>query len=148
MEHVQADGRIVKKLGHWTAARALDVRGCRGAAVLDLRSARIPAGDIDVHLALDRTVVTLLVPDDAQIDTSELQWAGRGRLKDWTGLSGTGRCVRLTGSVRAGEIRIHRGGIAILSALFSRAFVDDCIRAYWACRAPTVADPSAGLRTS
>jgi hypothetical protein len=144
MERIRANYSLVKKLGHWTTAQILDVRARRGAAVLDLRSSRIPEGDVEVQLTVDGGMVKLLVPDGAVIDTDNLKWLGRGRVKDWTGVPSTdGRRIRLTGAVRDGEVRIHRGGIAILSALLSRAFLDDCIQAHRTGTEPTVLDPGA-----
>ncbi len=44
-----------------------------------------------------------------------------GRLKDLQGAAaGTGRTIIITGEVRRGEIRVHRGGVAILASLFDR----------------------------
>jgi hypothetical protein len=142
MERIRADHTLVKKLGHWTTAQAIDIRARFGVAVLDLRSSQIPEGDMEIHLVVDRGMVKLLVPDGTVIDTDDLEWTGRGRVKDWTGASSPdGRRIRLTGFVRNSEIRIHRGGIAILSALLSRAFWDDCLRAHRTGTAPTVLDP-------
>lgn len=143
MERIRVDHSLVKKLGHWTTAQTIDVRARYGAAVLDLRSSLIPEGDVEIHLAVDRGMVKLLVPEGTVIDTDDLQWIGRGRVKDWTGSPASdGRRVRLIGAIRNGEIRVHRGGIALLSALFSRAFLDDCIRAHRTGTQPTVLDPS------
>ena|SRR5690242_8628806 len=158
MNRIQADHRMVKKLGHWTTDRDFEVRARRGAAVLDLRSREIPDGDLEIRLDLDHAMVKLLVPDDAVVDAWDLRWSGRrswaGRVKDWTGhthqqpdrqpapVPGVeGRRIRLTGEVRTGEIRVHRGGIAVLSAMFSRAFVDECREAHRAGTAITVLDP-------
>ena len=175
MDRIQADHQMVKRLGHWTTDRDFEVRARRGAAVLDLRSRDIwtsstgsdTGSAIEIRLDLDHAMVKLLVPDDAVIDSRDLRWSGRrsvwfgrpGRIKDWTRHSDdrAGRRIQLTGEVRTGEIRVHRGGIAVLSALFSRAFVDECVQAYRAYRAgyragyretgkagtaPTVLDPS------
>lgn len=141
---VQAHYETVKKLGHWTAGRRFEVRARRGMVVLDLRSPRIPDGDIEVEVGLDHSMVKLLVPQDAQIDHWDLRFTGRGRVKDWTGENGAGRRVRLTGEIRHGEIRVHRGGIATLSAMFSREFVQDVRRARREGTEPTVADPAHG----
>jgi hypothetical protein len=143
MERIQANSTLVKRLGHWTTAREIEVRARRGAAVLDLRSYQIPVGDIELRLTLDRAMVKLLVPDGTTIDTWDLHWTGGGKVEDWTGLPNEGgRRVRVTGSVRDSEIRVHRGGFAVLSALFSHTFVDDCIRAHRTGTMPTVLDPS------
>jgi hypothetical protein len=43
-------------------------------------------------------------------------------VKDWTGSAApNGRVIRLVGEIRSGEVRVHRGGVAILSLLASRA---------------------------
>src|SRR5689334_6890977 len=70
---VHADHRSVKHLGHWTTANRFELRARRGYALLDLRSPRIPAGDIDLHLDIDHALVKLLVPDDAVIERWDLR---------------------------------------------------------------------------
>ncbi|MEU8118981.1 hypothetical protein AB0C21_09765 [Spirillospora sp. NPDC049024] len=139
---VQAHYETVKKLGHWTTGRRFEVRARRGMVVLDLRSPRIPDGDIEIAVDLDHSMVKLLVPQDARIDHWDLHYTGRGRVKDWTGENGGGRAIRVTGEIRHGEIRVHRGGVATLSAMFSREFVEDVRRARREGTTPTVADPA------
>jgi len=141
-ERVQADYRTVKRLGHWTTSRTFEVRAHRGGVVLDLRSPRIPEGDIEVHLNLDHAWVKLLVNDDTEIDSWDLEFAGRGRVKDWTGENGSGRRVRLVGRLRSAEIRVHRGGIATLSAMFSREYVEELRKVHKEGGTPTIADPN------
>jgi hypothetical protein len=88
-------------------------------------------------------MLKLLVPDDAVIEDWDLQRAGRGRVKDAEGGRATGgKRVVLTGQMRHGEIRVHRGGIAMLSAMFSREYVADLRRAHREGGMPTVADPA------
>src|ERR1700722_20511851 len=89
-ERVRAHSTVTRRLGHWTTARHLDVRASRGGVLLDLRSPRIPAGDIRVELDLDHSVVRLLVPEGAVIDGDEVRRVGRGRGKDWTGTAAPG----------------------------------------------------------
>jgi hypothetical protein len=118
---IHAHSTIVKKLGDWTTARRFDVRVRGGQAMLDLRSAQIPAGDIDIRLDAERGLLRLLVADDARIESADLRWIGRGRLKDLQGASaGSGRAITITGEVRRGEIRVHRGGMAIVASMFDR----------------------------
>jgi hypothetical protein len=52
--------------------------------------------------------------------------------------------IHLSGSATNSEIRIHRGGIAILSAMFSRAYFQDVRRAHKSSGAPTTDDPTRG----
>jgi hypothetical protein len=151
---VHADHTMAKHLGNWTTARTFEVRARRGAAVIDLRSPDIggDAGqhsdielrsDIELHVDIDHGMLKLLLPVDATVDHWDLQWTGRGKVKDWEGSTATGgRRVRLTGRVTSGEIRIHRGGMAILSAMFSRAYLDDVKRAHRDGTTPTVDDPT------
>ena len=116
--NVAAHNRSVKRLGEWTTASRFDVRASRGIVVLDFLTSRIAPGDIDIHLDLDHAVVKLLIPEGARIDHDDLRRVGRCRIKDWTGEGAAGgRWINLRGELRNAEIRVHRGGIAILSLL-------------------------------
>jgi hypothetical protein len=140
---VAANHAVTKRLGHWTTERRFEVRNHRGHAVLDLRSPRIPDGDIEIAVDIDHGVVKLLLPDDAVIDDWNLRRSGSGKLKDAAGpKSGDGRRVVLTGSMRDGEIRVHRGGIAMLSAMLSQEYLADLRRAHREGGYPTVDDPT------
>lgn len=151
---VHADHTMAKHLGNWTTARTFEVQIRRGAAVIDLRSPDIggdagphsaarPHSDVELHLDIDHGMLKLLLPADATVDQWGLQWTGRGKVKDWEGGTAKGgRRIRLTGRVHGGEIRIHRGGIAILSAMFSRAYLEDLKRAHRDGTMPTVDDPT------
>jgi hypothetical protein len=146
---IRAHSRVVKKLGHWTCARQFDVRASRGVVVLDLRSPQIAAGDIEVSLDIDHTVVKLLVADGAVIEDGDMRRIGRCRIKDWTGVSAAdGRRVVLSGEMRSAEVRVHRGGIAILSAMCSREYLADALAARREGRYPTIDDPSRGAEDS
>ena len=139
---IAAFNRVTKRLGNWTTERAFSVRAHRGVAVLDLRSPQIPAGDIDVDVQLGRATLKLLVPDDAVVDDWDLRRSGHGKVKDAERPKAAGgRRIVLTGELRNAEIRVHRGGIAVLSAMFSREFLADARRARAEGRVPTVADP-------
>ncbi|MCO5975025.1 hypothetical protein [Actinoallomurus soli] len=142
--HVQAHYDTVKRLGHWTTTRDVEVRARRGGVVLDLRSPRIPEGDLEIRVDLDHSMLKLLVPDDAVIDHWDLEWLGRGRVKDAEGaaVEVPGRRIRLTGRVRHCEVRVNRAGVAVLSAMFSREFLADARRAHKEGGTPSVADPA------
>ena len=119
-EQIRAQRRSVRKLGAWTTARSFDVRASRGSVVLDLLLPEIEPGEITVELDIDHSTVILLVPDGTNVVDDDLRRVGRGRIKDWTGAgSPEGRTLRLTGEMRNAEVRIHRGGIAILRLLLS-----------------------------
>jgi hypothetical protein len=140
---VHADHTMTKHLGNWTTARAFEVRARRGAAVIDLRSPDITEGDIELRVDIDHAMVKLLLPADATVDHWGVQWTGLGKVKDGEGVKAQGgRHVRITGHVSNGEIRIHRGGMAILSAMFSRAYLDDLKQARRDGSMPTVDDPT------
>jgi len=92
-------------------------------------------------------VVKLLLPEGDPVDHWDLSWTGKGRIKDdQRPASATGRQIRLIGSAHDSEIRVHRGGIAILSAMFSRAFVQDLRQARRNGTYPTVDDPTRAVR--
>ena len=119
---VRAHRRVVKHLGDWTTARRFDVRASRGVVVLDLLLPELEPGELEIALDIDHATVKLLVPDGAVIDDDDLRRVGRGRVKDWTGTPAPdGRRIKLTGELRSAEVRVHRGGIAILTLLLSRA---------------------------
>ncbi|WP_412538150.1 hypothetical protein R8Z50_20055 [Longispora sp. K20-0274] len=140
---VPAHHTLTRHLGHWTTEREFQVRAHRGAAVLDLRSPRIPAGDIHIDVDLDRAMLKLLVADDAVIDDWDLRRVGRGRISDWERPTGTGgRRIVLTGRLAGAEIRVRRGGIAILSAMVTREYWADLRRAHRQGGFPTVDDPT------
>ena len=120
-EQIRAHHRSVRRLGPWTNARRFDIRASRGSVVLDLLLPELEPGEIAVHLDIDHSTVILLVPDGTNVDHDELRRLGRGRVKDWTGISSpSGPTLRLSGEIRNAEVRIHRGGIAILRLLLSR----------------------------
>lgn len=140
---VAANYQVTKHLGNWTTAREFQVRAHRGHAVLDLRSPHIEPGEIRIDVEIDHAMLKLLVPDGAVIDDWDLQRLGRGPVKDAEGRKAAGgRRIVLTGQLRHGEIRVHRGGIAQLSAMFSRDYLADLRRAHREGGFPTVDDPA------
>ena len=140
---IAANYEVTKRLGNWTTAREFQVHSHRGHAVLDLRSPHIDAGEIIVDVDLDHAMLKLLVPDGATVDDWDLQRLGRGQVKDAEGRDAAGgRRIVLTGQMRHGEIRVHRGGIAQLSAMFSREYLADLRRARAEHGFPTVDDPA------
>jgi hypothetical protein len=143
---IHADHRTEKRLGNWTTSRDFEIRSRHGRVLLDLRSPQIPEGDIEISLDLDRSAVTLLVTEDAVIDQWDLAWTGGGKVKQTfhRPAASAGRRVRLTGGIRRGEVRVHSGGTAQLSAICSREFFADARRAHADGGLPTVDDPARG----
>jgi hypothetical protein len=115
---ISAHHEVVKKLGCWTTERRLEVRASGGLVVLDLLLPRLQPGTVELGLDLDHATVKLLVPDGAVIDSDDLRRVGRGRIKDWTGSeSPGGQLFRLVGEIRSSEVRIHRGGVALVQLM-------------------------------
>lgn len=141
-ERIHADHAPVKHLGHWTGATEFEVRARRATVVLDLRSSRISWDEpVTVNVELASAALTLLLPEAVTVDGRDLAFTGRGRVKD--AQPGTGRTrLLLTGAVADGEIRIRRGGTAQLTAMCSRAYLDDLRRAHRDGALPTVDDPT------
>ena len=140
---IPANYTTVKRLGNWTTERRFQVRAHRGSVVLDLRSPQIGDGDIEIDADLDHAMVKLLVADDALVDDWDLRRTGRGRVKDAERPATPGvRRIVITGQMRHSEIRVHRGGIAVLSAMCSKEFLTDLRQAHRENRMPTVADPA------
>jgi len=147
---VHVDHGVAKRLGRWTSASQFDVRVRSGVLVLDLRSPEV-TGDVEVRLGLHRSTVKLLLAEDDQVDHWELDWTGRGQVKDDQRPAGPGagngqRRIRLSGHAENSEVRVHRGGMAALSAMFSRAYVQDLRQARKNGGYPTVDDPTRAAR--
>jgi hypothetical protein len=126
--NIQADHSVVRRLGNWTRRSALHVRARSGKVVLDLRSPEID-GDIDIALDLQRSVVTLLVPDDASIDQWALRFTGRGRVEN-AAPACDGTRVRLHGNACDSQVRIQRAGVAELTGLLSLSRLKEVHRAH------------------
>jgi hypothetical protein len=142
---VLADHSAQKRLGDWTTARAFQVHARHAQVTVDLRSPRIPDGDVELDLDLDHATLTLLVAEDAVIDHWALAWTGRGQVKQtYHNPAGGGRRIRLTGQVRHGEVRVQSGGIARLSAITSREYLADARHAHAEGGTPTLDDPARG----
>src|SRR5215472_5146117 len=121
---LQAHGQQVRRLGHWTTARRFDVRASRGSVTLELRTPRIEPGDIEIRLDVDHSMVKLLVPEGATVDTDDLRRVGRCGLVDWSGSPAPGgRLIRVSGELRGSELRVNRGGVAIVSAMLTREYL-------------------------
>jgi hypothetical protein len=53
-----------------------------------------------------------------------------------------GRRIVLRGEIRSAEVRVHRGGIAILTAMCSHEYVADALQARREGWLPIIDDPS------
>ncbi|SEO91602.1 hypothetical protein [Actinacidiphila rubida] len=145
-ERIHADHTTVKHLGHWTEATAFEIRARRSSVVLDLRSPGIDWQEpVTIRADLSGCVLKLLLPDDVTVDHWDLAWTGRGKVKDAYATPDGGKGARrlvLSGTAADGEIRLHRGGVAQLSAMCSRAYLRDLRRAHRDGDLPTVDDPA------
>jgi hypothetical protein len=127
-ERLHVDHGVAKRLGRWTSANQFDVRVRSGVLVLDLRSPEV-TGDVEVRLDLHRSTVKLLLAEGDQVDCWGLDWTGRGRVKDdQRPAEPEGRRVRLSGRAENSEVRVHRGGMAALSAMSPALTSRTCAR--------------------
>ena len=155
---IHVDHDSLRHLGAWTEASRFEVRARSAALVLDLRNPRLPK-EIDIELRLDRARVKLLLPEGTVVEHWDLDWTRRGQVKDAQrpqGADGPATAtdepnlaaaqgpirVRLHGAAQQSEVRVHRGGMAQLTAICSREFFEDALRARKAGTFPTVDDPT------
>jgi hypothetical protein len=144
---IRAHNRSVRRLGHWTTARRFDVRSSRGSVILELRSPRIEPGDIEISLDIDHSMVKLLVPDGATVDHDDVRRIGRSSFVDWSGGAAPGgRRIRILGEMRRSELRINRGGIAIVSAMLTGEYLGDLRRAWRENRVSSLEDVQRAYR--
>jgi hypothetical protein len=128
---IRAHNRAIRRMGHWTTARRFDVRASRSSVILELRSTGIEPGDIEINIDLDHSMIKLLVPEGANVDDSDLRRVGRCGLVDWSGVPANGgRVIRVVGEMRRSELRINRGGVAIVSAMLTGEYLADLQRAF------------------
>ena len=149
IERIHTDHAVTRRLGNWTTAGRFEVRTRYGQTTLDLRSPGLPV-EIELRLDLDRGVVKLLVPEDATVEHQDLRWSGRGQVKDHQApaegpAEGPARRIRLVGRAAGSEIRVHRGGVAILTAMLSPEYVRDVRQAHRNGTYPTIDDPARTL---
>lgn len=129
---IRANKESIRRMGHWTTARRFDVRASASSVTIELRSAHIEPGSIEVNLDVDHSMVKLLVPEGAIVDDSDLRRVGRCGLVDWSGKPERGgRVIRVVGEMRRSELRINRGGVAIVSAMLTREYIADLQNAFW-----------------
>jgi hypothetical protein len=149
IERVHADHTVAKRLGHWTDAGVVEIRARRATVVVDLRSPQLPA-EVEVRIENTKALVKLLVPEDAEVEHWDLRWSGKGSLKDAQAVrdaeAAPSRRIRVVGTAQDGEIRVHRGGVAMLSAMFSREYLEDLRSARKEGRLPIVDDPTRDSR--
>jgi hypothetical protein len=128
---ITAHKSSIRRMGHWTTARRFDVRASGSSVVLELRSPRIETGDIEVNLDIDHSMVKLLVPEGAIIDAGDLRRVGRCGYVDWGGAPARARrVIRVVGEMRRSELRVNRGGVAIVSAMLTSEYFADLRNAF------------------
>ncbi|WP_433476046.1 hypothetical protein ACQPZP_02795 [Spirillospora sp. CA-142024] len=115
VEHVTTSHTAVKKLGDWTRADRIELRGRRGATVLDLRHLpATPGGRLQLNLDLERSSIKLKVSRDVIIDHDGLRQVARGGLKDrrdgHAARPGVVRRVR-SDSDQAGQVGVGEGRV-------------------------------------
>ncbi|SEM08422.1 hypothetical protein [Streptacidiphilus jiangxiensis] len=152
IERIHADHTVAKRLGNWTDAGVVEIRARRATVVVDLRSPHLPA-EVEVRIENAKALVKLLVPEDTEVEHWDLRWSGKGSLKDAQVArddvqTAPSRRIRVVGTAQDGEIRVHRGGVAMLSAMFSREYLEDLRSARKEGRLPIVDDPTRDSRKS
>ncbi|MEV4354138.1 hypothetical protein [Nonomuraea sp. NPDC049625] len=145
IERIHTDHAVTRRLGNWTTAGRFEIRTRYGQTTVDLRSPGLPA-EIELRLDLDRGVVKLLVPEDATVEHQDLRWSGRGQVKDHQApAESSARRIRLVGRAAGSEIRVRRGGVAIITAMLSPEYARDVRQAHRNGTHPTVDDPARTL---
>ena len=144
---IRAHNSSERRLGNWTTARSLDVRASHGSVLLELRTPVIEAGELVITVDLDHSMLKLLVPEDALVLDEDVRRVGRCGRVDWSGQAlPAGRVIRLSGEMRSSELRINRGGIAIVSAMFTGEYLGDLRRAFRSNRIRSLKDVQAAYR--
>ena len=145
-ERLHVDHGVTKRLGRWTSASQFDVRVRSGVLVLDLRSPEVKG---DVELSPRPAPVHGQAPARRGRPGGSLGprlvWPRPGQGRPAARGPG-GRRVRLSGRAENSEVRVHRGGRAALSAMFSRAYLQDLRQARKNGSYPTVDDPTRAAR--
>jgi hypothetical protein len=124
---IHADHTVLKHLGDWTEDRSFHVRSRTSTVVLDLRAA--DCDEIDLLLELDGSTLTLLLADDAAVETWDLRFTGRGRVKDDQAPQRPAT-VRLRGTAAGSRVIVRRGGTAELASLASLARLREAHRTH------------------
>ena len=171
-ERIHVDHAVTKRLGNWTSADTFEIKARGGSVVVDLRSPAIPAEvevRVEMHRAMVKLLVPQDATVDqwdlrwsgkgrvkdgqapagrTSTGQSSAGQTSTGRTstgQSSTGRTSTGQCVRrirLVGTAADSEIRVHRGGVAVVSAMLSREYLDDLRRARKEGRLPVVDDPT------
>jgi hypothetical protein len=100
----------VERIGLWQIPRRLNVELGSASAYLDLRTAAIPPGGLQIHFHAVMSKIVLAVPSDASVVADELgQHRGkiveRGR-RD----APNGAVIRLTGDLWRSKVTVKRPG--------------------------------------
>ncbi|WP_055585080.1 hypothetical protein [Peterkaempfera griseoplana] len=145
VERIHVDHDVARRLGDWTAAGRFEIRARDGVVVVDLR-ARPERDEIELRLDLRHAVVKLLVAEDAEVDAWDLRRTGRGRTKDHgaprLAPAAPSQRIRLHGVAHDSEIRVQRGGVARITAMFSREYLEELRRVHRQGGLPTIDDPA------
>ena len=141
---IPANHAVTKRLGNWTTARRVPgARPPRTAPCWTCAPRRSRPATSRSTSTSTTPCSSCWSPTTRCVDDWDLRRTGRGRVKDAEGPDAAGgRRIVLTGQLRSGEIRVHRGGIAMLSAMFSREYLADLRRAHKEGGFPTVDDPA------
>jgi hypothetical protein len=117
---LRATMSVLKRAGRWSVPGSLVVRNRMGSTDLDFTEARIDHAEVHVELDVAGGSVELLLPDGASVDTDQVE-VNMGSVKNKIGGDGSGRPhFVLSGSMRAGSLKIRRPTYIRIGALVIR----------------------------
>ncbi|MFL6143885.1 MAG: DUF1707 domain-containing protein [Labedaea sp.] len=118
---LRATMSTLKRTGDWVVPATLLVQNRMASTDLDLTEARIDHAEVHIELDVAGGSVNLLVPDTATVDADQVE-VNMGSLKNKIGGGNRGGRphIVLSGSVRAGSLRIRRPTYIRLGALVIR----------------------------
>jgi hypothetical protein len=117
---LRATMSVLKRGGRWSVPASLVVRNRMGSTDLDFTEARIDHAEVHVELDVAGGSVELLLPDGATVDTDQVE-VNMGSVKNKIGGDRSGRPhFVLSGSMRAGSLKIRRPTYIRIGALVIR----------------------------
>jgi hypothetical protein len=117
---LRATMSVLKRTGRWSVPASLVVRNRMGSTDLDFTEARIDHAEVQVELDVAGGSVELLLPDGASVDADQVE-VNMGSVKNKIGGDRSGRPhFVLSGSMRAGSLKIRRPTYIRIGALVIR----------------------------
>lgn len=105
---LRSQGSTLVREGRWKPSREMVVDASLCKVRLDLTAADWPGPEIAISASLAHCTLILTVPDDTDVDTSEVEFvfsSSKGRLD---AVTQPRRSLRIRGKVRHGKIQVRR----------------------------------------